>query len=178
MLLPSSRTRTEGNATRALRVSVATVAAALAVTATLAGCGSDDKDSAAATSTSSIAATTTAATRSNAPAPTAEALQATLTAFADPAKPAADKAKLMVDGDKRVALIEQMNKGLANYQVTFTVSDVKQNGAEADAKVAVVSPHGTMPDVPMSWQYSDGVWKISDKAACTILGMARAACQP
>ncbi|WP_067526235.1 hypothetical protein [Nocardia uniformis] len=157
---------------------MATVAAALAVTATLAGCGSDDKDSGAATSTSSIAANTTTATATDAPAPTAAALQATLTEFADPATPAADKAELVVDGDKRVALIEQMNQGLANYQVTFAVSDVQQNGAEADAKVAVTSPHGTMPDVPMNWQYTDGAWKISDKAACTILGMARAACQP
>lgn len=177
MLLPSSRTRSEVNATRTIRVSVAIAAAALAVTATLAGCGSDDRDSTATSSSSSVSASVTKA-QAAAPAPTAEQLQATLTEFADPAKPAADKAKLVVDGDKRVALIEQMNKGLANYQVTFAVSDVQANGDKADAKVAVTSPHGTMPNLPMSWQYIDGTWKISDAAACSILGMARAACQP
>ncbi|MCU1643142.1 MAG: hypothetical protein JWN03_3417 [Nocardia sp.] len=162
------------NATRTLRVSVATVAAAVAVTATLAGCGSDDKNSAADTST----ATTSAAVVATAPAPTADQLQAVLTAFADPAKPAADKAKLVVDGDKRIPLIETMNQGLANYAVTFTVGDIKTTGNQADAKVSVGSPHGTMPDVPMGFQYVDGTWKLADSGACTILGMARAACQP
>ncbi|MFI6865446.1 hypothetical protein [Nocardia sp. NPDC050406] len=156
---------------------MAIVGAALAVTATLAGCGSEDKDSTATTSSSSVSATTTTAAAA-APAPTAEQLQATLNAFADPTKPASEKATLVVDGDKRVALIEQMNKGLANYQVTFAVSDVQATGDKADAKVAVTSPHGTMPNLPMSWQYVDGTWKISDAAACSILGMARAACQP
>lgn len=162
------------NATRTLRVSVATVAAAVAVTATLAGCGSDDKNSAAATST----ATTSAAVVATAPAPTADQLQAVLTAFADPAKPAADKAKLVVDGDKRIPLIETMNQGLANYAVTFAVTSITNNGNQADAKVTVGSPHGSMPDVPMSFQYVDGSWKLADSGACTILGMARAACQP
>ncbi|UGT44371.1 hypothetical protein LTV02_13660 [Nocardia yamanashiensis] len=119
-----------------------------------------------------------ASVASAAPAPTAAELQGVLTAFADPAKPAADKAKLVVDGDKRVALIETMNKGLANYQVSFTVGEIKTEGNKADAKVAVVSPHGTMPDVPMAFTYADGAWKLSDAGACTILGMARAACQP
>ncbi len=174
MLLPESRTRISGNVTRTLRVSVATVAAAIAVTATLAGCGSDDKGSA--QSGTSVSASTSAA--AVAPAPTAAELQGVLSAFADPAKPAADKAKLVVDGDKRVALIETMNKGLANYQVSFTVGEIKTEGNKADAKVSVVSPHGTMPDVPMSFTYVDGAWKLSDAGACTILGMARAACQP
>ncbi|MEV6067133.1 hypothetical protein AB0L82_11325 [Nocardia sp. NPDC052001] len=153
---------------------MATVAAALAVTATLAGCGSDDK-----TSTDSAATTSAAVTKAaTAPAPTAEQLQGVLTAFADPAKPAADKAKLVVDGDKRIALIETMNQGLAHYAVSFTVGEIKQTGDKADAKVSVVSPHGTMADVPMSFQYVDGTWKLADAGACTILGMARAACQP
>ncbi|MFE3188121.1 hypothetical protein ACFXHA_03875 [Nocardia sp. NPDC059240] len=148
---------------------MATVAALAAVTATLTACGSDDKGSSSSkTSTSSVAA---------APAPTAEALQGVLTAFADPAKPAADKAKLVVDGDKRLGNIDTMNQGLAHYQVGFTVGEIKQDGNKADAKVSVASPHGTMPDVPMTFQYSDGTWKLSDAGACTILGMARAACQ-
>ncbi|WP_328602936.1 hypothetical protein [Nocardia terrae] len=144
----------------------ATVAAA---TVTLTGCGSDDKGS----SSSNTTVSATAA----APAPTAEALQGVLTAFADPAKPAADKAKLVVDGDKRLGNIDTMNQGLSHYQVGFTVGEIKQDGTKADAKVSVTSPHGTMPDVPMAFQYSDGAWKLSDAGACTILGMARAACQ-
>lgn len=161
------------NATRTLRVSVATVAAVAAVTASLAGCSSDDKSSSDAkgsTTTSSAAAVT-------APAPTADTLQSVLTAFADPAKPAADKAKLVVDGDKRLGNIDTMNQGLAHYQVGFAVGEIKQDGTKADAKVSVTSPHGTMPDVPMSFQYTDSAWKLSDAGACTILGMARAACQ-
>ncbi|WP_459959840.1 hypothetical protein [Nocardia sp. IFM 10818] len=153
---------------------MAIAAAAVAATATLTGCGSDDKNN----STESATSASTSAQQAAAPAPTAAELQGVLTAFADPAKPAADKAKLVVDGDKRVALIETMNKGLANYQVTFAVGEVEADGAKADAKVSVTSPHGTMPDVPMSFAYSDGAWKLSDAGACTILGMARAACQP
>ncbi|GAB2536745.1 hypothetical protein [Nocardia heshunensis] len=148
---------------------MATVAALAAVTATLTGCSSDDKGSSSSKTSSSVAAA--------APAPTAEALQGVLTAFADPAKPAADKAKLVVDGDKRLGNIDTMNQGLAHYQVGFTVGEIKQDGTKADAKVSVTSPHGTMPDVPMTFQYSDGAWKLSDAGACTILGMARAACQ-
>ncbi len=162
------------NASRTLRVSVATVAAALAVTATLAGCGSDDKNSAETTVSTSASVTAAAV----APAPTAEQLQGVLTAFADPAEPAADKAKLVVDGDKRIGLIETMNQGLAHYAVSFTVGEIKTTGDKAEAKVSVASPHGTMPDVPMSFQYVDGTWKLADSGACTILGMARAACQP
>ncbi|WP_245717281.1 hypothetical protein [Nocardia jejuensis] len=153
---------------------MATAAAALAVTATLAGCGSDDKTSTE-SSTTSAASTSAAAA---APAPTADTLQGLLTAFADPAKPAADKAKLVVDGDKRISNIETMNQGLANYQVGFQVGEIKTEGTKADAKVGVTSPHGTMPDVPMTFAYTDGSWKLSDAGACTILGMARAACQP
>ncbi|MGW5226036.1 hypothetical protein ACWEP5_13950 [Nocardia niigatensis] len=157
------------NVTRTLRVSVATVAALAAVTATVTGCSSDDKGTASSTTTVPAAAT--------APAPTADALQGVLTAFADPAKPAADKAKLVVDGDKRLQNIDTMNQGLAHYQVGFTVGEIKQDGTKADAKVSVTSPHGTMPDVPMAFQYTGGAWKLSDAGACTILGMARAACQ-
>ncbi len=179
MLLPSSRTRYRVNATRTLRVSVATVAAALAVTGTLAGCGSDDTDSGSTTAAGSVSATTVAPDdNAAAPAVTAAELRSTLTTFADPAVPAADKAKLVTDGDQRVALIERMNQGLANYQVTFTVTEVRQDGDRADADVDVTSPHGTMPDVAMTWEYDDSTWKISDASACTILGMARAACQP
>lgn len=156
------------NVSRTLRVSLATVAALAAVTATVTACSSDDKGSSSTnTSVSSAAA---------APAPTAESLQSVLTAFADPAKPAADKAKLVVDGDKRLGNIETMNQGLAHYQVSFAVGEIKQDGTKADAKVSVTSPHGTMPDVPMAFQYADGTWKLSDAGACTVLGMARAAC--
>ncbi len=166
-------TRTLRVSSSTLRVSVATVAAFAAVTATLTGCGSDDKGS---SSPSSSAATGSSAAAA-APAPTAAALQSVLTAFADPAKPAADKAKLVVDGDKRLGNIDTMNQGLAHYQVGFTVGEIKQDGTKAEAKVSVTSPHGTMPDVPMTFQYSDGTWKLSDAGACTVLGMARAACQ-
>ncbi|AYF77498.1 hypothetical protein D7D52_30950 [Nocardia yunnanensis] len=166
MLLPTSRTP-------GLRVSLATVAALAAVTATVTGCSSDDKGSSSSNSTSPHSTSSVAA----APAPTAENLESVLTAFADPAKPAADKAKLVVDGDKRLGNIDTMNQGLSHYQVGFTVGEIKQDGNKADAKVSVTSPHGTMPDVPMAFQYSDGAWKLSDAGACTILGMARAACQ-
>ncbi|MEV6772168.1 hypothetical protein AB0N05_26420 [Nocardia sp. NPDC051030] len=153
---------------------MAIAAAALAVTATLAGCGSDDKTSTDSKASSTVSSSAAAA----APAPSAEALQALLTTFADPAKPAADKAKLVVGGDKRLTNIETMNQGLANYQVSFAVGEIKTDGNKADAKVSVTSPHGTMPDVPMSFTYADGAWKLSDAGACTILGMARANCQP
>ncbi|MFE6860980.1 hypothetical protein [Nocardia sp. NPDC057668] len=174
MLLPTGRIPGMRNVSRTLRVSVATAAAALAVTATVAGCGSEDNNH----STHSTSASATSQTQAAAPAPTAAELQGILTGFADPAKPAADKAKLVVGGEKRLANIETLNQGLAGYQVTFTVGEVKTEGNTATATVAVGSPHGAMPGVPIAFQYDGGSWKLADAGACTLLGMARAACQP
>ncbi|MGV9664109.1 hypothetical protein [Nocardia niigatensis] len=111
------------------------------------------------------------------PAPTADELRSTLTRFTDPAVPAADKANLMVNGGARISNIATMNKGLANYgSIGWTVSGVQANGDNANASVAIVSPHGTMPGVPMSWQHTDAGWQLSENTGCTILAMGKAPC--
>ncbi|MGF6886998.1 hypothetical protein ABIA39_005487 [Nocardia sp. GAS34] len=113
----------------------------------------------------------------DAPAPTSAELQGTLDRFADPGVPTAAKTNLVVDGNRHSANIDQMNKGLANYgKVGFTVSNVQAKGDDATAQVAVVSPHGTMPGVPMSWQHTAAGWQLSEKTGCTILAMAMAPC--
>lgn len=110
-------------------------------------------------------------------APAAEELQSTLTRFTDPSVPAADKTNLMVNGGARTANIEKMNQGLANYgTIGWTVSGVQANGDNANASVAISSPHGTMPGVPMSWQHTDAGWQLSENTACTILAMGKAPC--
>lgn len=111
------------------------------------------------------------------PAPSAEELQNTLTRFTDPTVSSADKAGLMVNGGARTANLDKMNQGLANYgTIGWNVSDVRANGDAADASVAIVSPHGTMPGVPMSWQHTDAGWQLSEGTACTILAMGKAPC--
>ncbi|MBF6170491.1 hypothetical protein IU476_03305 [Nocardia blacklockiae] len=163
-----------------MRLATATVCAALAVTG-ITACGSDTSDdSAAATTTAaaSSAAATSAHQHGDAAAPTPEALQATLDGFVDPAKPTADKEKLVVDGSKRTANIDTMTQGLANYgKITFAVSDVKIEGENATAQVVITSPHGPAPAMPMTWQHSDAGWQLSDASACQILAMGKAPCQ-
>ncbi|MVU83746.1 hypothetical protein GPX89_41740 [Nocardia sp. ET3-3] len=111
------------------------------------------------------------------PAPAAEELQSTLTRFTDPSIPAADKANLMVNGGARTANIDKMNQGLANYgTIGWTVSGVQADGDNANASVAISSPHGTMPGVPMTWQHTDAGWQLSENTACTILAMGKAPC--
>ncbi|MCM6775523.1 hypothetical protein NDR87_15395 [Nocardia sp. CDC159] len=110
--------------------------------------------------------------------PTPEALQATLDGLVDPAKPTADKEKLVVDGQKRAANIDTMTKGLANYgKILFTVSDVKTTGDTATAQVVITSPHGPAPAMPMTWQHTSAGWQLSDASACQILAMGMAPCQ-
>ncbi|MFI9503089.1 hypothetical protein [Nocardia sp. NPDC052566] len=159
---------------------MATAAAALAVTVGLAACGSDDKsDTAKATSTSAAASTSAAhGEHGKTAAPTAEELQATLTLLADPAKPTADKTAAIVNGEKRSANIDKMNQGLAGYNLTFAVSDIKVEGPKATAQVVINSPHGAAPAMPLTWENIDGKWKLSDASACTMLGFAQAPCTP
>jgi len=171
--------------TRSLRAGIVTAAAAIALTVGLVGCSDDESDTAATSTTSTSAAATTSATASTGAgaeghshdAPTAAELQATLDQFADPAKPAAEKTGLIIDGDKRVANIEMMNAALGGYgALTFTVTDVTVEGETATAPVVITSPHGAAPAMPLTWQHEDDAWKISDASACTLLGFAQAPC--
>gem|GEM_PF-5372471 len=113
----------------------------------------------------------------DAPAPTPGQLQSTLDQFADPGVPTAAKTQLVVNGNQHSANIDKMNKGLANYgKVGFTVSNVQTSGDNAKAQVAIVSPHGTMPGVPMSWQHTGAGWELTESTGCTILAMSMAPC--
>ncbi len=163
---------------RILRVSVATATAALAVTVGLAGCSSDDNKSDAKVSSSSVVASSSAAATGNAAAPTPETLQAVLVKLSDPAVPTAEKTKLIVDGEKRTANIDQMNKGLAGYTLTYAVADITTQGNTATAQVTITSPHGAVPPMPLSWENVGGTWKLSDASGCLMLGFAQAPCVP
>ncbi|MGY4102572.1 hypothetical protein ACW2Q0_23885 [Nocardia sp. R16R-3T] len=165
-----------------LRMSMVITAAALAATVGLTGCGSDDKSDTKATSTTSAAATTGAAghgDHGSAAAPTAETLIAVLDTISDPAKPTSEKTKLIVDGEKRTANIDQMNQALGGYgKLTYTVADITTSGNSATGQVTITSPHGTVPAMPMTWDYVDGTWKLSDASGCLMLGFAQAPCAP
>lgn len=167
---------------RTLRTSMVIAAAAMAATVGLTGCGSDDKSDAKATSTTSAAASTSAAghgDHGNAAAPTAETLTAVLDALSDPAKPTSEKTKLIVDGEKRAANIDQMNQALGNYgKLTYAVADITTSGNSATAQVTITSPHGTAPAMPLTWEHVDGAWKLSDASGCLMLGFAQAPCVP
>jgi hypothetical protein len=167
--------------TRTLRVSLATAAAALAISGALTACGSDDDSStsAATSATISAAASGTHDHGDHATgAPTAETLQATLVKLADPNVPTAEKSKLIVNGDKRTANIDQMNAGLQGYTLTFAVADLTTQGNTANAQVTISSPHGAAPAVPLTWENVDGTWKLSDASGCLLFGFAQAPCVP
>ncbi|WP_174186492.1 hypothetical protein [Nocardia barduliensis] len=165
---------------RTLRISLATAAAALALSGALAACGSDDDStSAAASATTSAAASDTHSHGDHATgAPTAETLQSVLVKLADPKVPTPEKSKLVVNGDKRTANIDQMNAGLQGYTLTFTVTDVTTQGDTANAQVAITSPHGAAPAMPLTWEKVDGTWKLSDASGCLLFGLAQAPCVP
>ncbi|MGY2010413.1 hypothetical protein ACW9HJ_18205 [Nocardia gipuzkoensis] len=166
---------------RTLRVSLATAAAAVALCGALAACGSDDDSttSAATSATTSAAASGTHSHGDHATgAPTAETLQAVLVKLADPNVPTPEKSKLIVNGEQRTANIDQMNKGLQGYALTFTVADITTQGTTANAQVTIASPHGASPAVPLSWENVDGAWKLSDASGCLLLGFAQAPCVP
>ncbi|MFQ6392701.1 hypothetical protein ACLMAJ_04560 [Nocardia sp. KC 131] len=160
---------------------MATAVAAVAVTVGLTACGSDDKADTAEASTTTSAAATSAdhGAHGTETAPTADDLKATLVLVADPTKSTAEKTAVIVNGDKRTANIDQMNQALGAYgTLIFAVTDVKVEGTTATAQVVITSPHGSAPAMPMTWEHVDGKWKLSDAAACTMLGFAQAACTP
>lgn len=146
-------------------VAVGAVVFALGMSA----CSSDDA--------SDTAATTSAATSSAAvAAPTSDELLGTLQVLVDPARPVDEKTVVVVDGDERRPNLEAMTAAMANYPVSFTVTDVQVEGDTATANVAIVSPHGTAAPTAWTWENVDGTWKVSDESTCTLLGMARAGC--
>lgn len=165
---------------RTLRLSLVTATAAVAISGAVAACGSDDD------STGAASSATTSAAASGTPdhsvhatgAPTAETLQAVLAKLADSTVPTPEKAKLIVNGEKRTANIDQMNKGLQGYALTFAVADITTEGNTANAQVTITSPHGAAPAVPLSWENVDGTWKLSDASGCLLLGFAQAPCVP
>ncbi|WP_040790987.1 hypothetical protein [Nocardia paucivorans] len=185
--------------TRTLRLSrIAVAAAAVALVVGLTACGSDDGGSD--TATTSATATDTAAhdhgeehdhdddhddnrddDRDDAHAPSADALRGGLDTFVDPQVSTADKAKIVVGGEKLTANIDQMNRELAGYgELTFAVADIDVDDEQATAQVTITSPHGTAPAMPMTWQHDHGSdsWKLSEQSACVLLGFAKAPCVP
>ena len=146
-------------------VAVGAVVFALGMSA----CSSDDASDTAATSS---AATSSAAVA----APTSDELLGTLQVLVDPARPVDEKTVVVVDGDERRPNLEAMTAAMANYPVSFTVTDVQVEGDTATANVAIVSPHGTAAPTAWTWENVDGTWKVSDESTCTLLGMARAGC--
>ncbi|WP_330181105.1 hypothetical protein OHB26_32680 [Nocardia sp. NBC_01503] len=113
----------------------------------------------------------------DAPAPSPEELQSTLDRFVDPTVATVDKEQLMVSGERRASNIDTMTSKLGNYgKIGFGVSNIQVDGDNANASVAIISPHGTMPGVPMSWQHTAAGWQLSENTGCTILSMGRAPC--
>ncbi len=113
----------------------------------------------------------------DAPAPTPGQLESTLNQFSDPGVATGAKTQIMVNGGAHSGNIDRMNQGLQNYgHVGFTVSNVQATGNTAKAQVAIVSPHGTMPGVPMTWQNTGGKWELTEQTGCTILAMSMQPC--
>jgi streptogramin lyase len=149
----------------------------------LVGCSSDDSDdaatattTAAATSTSTSADATTSGSAAAANTPSAEALNATLTTFFDPAVPANEKAALVDDGEKQAAVLEQFNGVLQGYQLTAEVGEVTPVDEDTvKTSTTIAGPHGGAPTTVV-FEEENGAWVISTESVCTILGMGRLTC--
>ena len=157
-------------------VAVAAVAVSLGLTA----CGSDDDSTSDASTTTSAQNSTTAAQTSAAASTTADAaadpataeLQAVLVGLSDPAKPATEKADLIVNGDTRLTNLETLTAALAGYgQITYVLKDVVITDTTANANVDVTTIHGT-GTMPLTWENVDGSWKLSDASGCMLLAAA------
>lgn len=172
---------------RLSRVAAATAAAA-ALALGLTACGSDDDggDTAAA---GSVAATTSAAAHDHgddhdqgdtAPAPTAQSLQSTLEQITNPDVPVDEKVKLIDDGENRRDILEKLNAALQSYRgITYQVGEVTVDGDTATGQTTITSPSGqSAPPMPMTWEYDDGSWKLSDAGACVLFGFAQLPCSP
>lgn len=157
-----------------IRKSLVAAAAAL-VAVGVASCSSDDSSTA--DSTTTVSATTEAAA-AEAPAdvPSADALNATLVTFFDPAVPAADKAALIVAGEKQAPLLDQFNGVLKGYPLTTAVTAVAPVDADTvKATATVTGPHGGAP-TDLTFDQVDGKWVISESAVCTVFSMGRLTC--
>lgn len=156
---------------------VAVAATALVLT----GCSSNNDDSAASTSSSaassSAAATTSDLSSTGATVPTADDLKFTLTQISDPAVTVAAKSTLIAKGTERTAQLEQLNAGLANYPLSYDVENVQSDATSATADVAITSPHGAAPAMPMGWDITGpNEYVLNETSTCAILGMARIQC--
>lgn len=153
-----------------IRKSLVAAAAAL-VAVGVASCSSDD-------STTTEATATTTATAADAPAdvPTADALNATLVTFFDPAVPAADKTALIVSGEKQAPVLDQFNGVLKGYPLTTAVTAVAPVDADTvKATATITGPHGGAP-TDLTFDQVDGKWVISESAVCTVFSMGRLTC--
>ncbi|MBJ8345605.1 hypothetical protein [Antrihabitans sp. YC2-6] len=122
---------------------------------------------------------TTTAVVPDLPAPTTEFLQDSLARFVDPAIPADQKVGLVVDGLQFVPLIDSMNTALADYgRITFAVNAVEVQGNQAIAAVEVTTP--LTPPIPLrnvTWENSDGTWRLTPSTTCNLLAFGRTSCQ-
>jgi hypothetical protein len=152
-------------------------ASLLAIALSLPGCGSDDTKAAATSSPAPAAATSSANSSGAIAAPTPEQLTTLLNALIDPDKPAAEKAKLMTNGESRVAKIDEFNKKMNGYKVTFNPTKIALQGTSATSEVQVTSAMApaAMP-VPMTFDNAAGVWKLSEASTCTIFGFSGIQC--
>ncbi|MBC2638314.1 MULTISPECIES: hypothetical protein [unclassified Rhodococcus (in: high G+C Gram-positive bacteria)] len=162
------------NGTSAIGRSVVAVGAVVLALG-MSACSSDDSSGTTAT-TSAATSSTSSASGAAVAAPTSAELLRTLQLLVDPARPVDDKTGVVVDGDERRPNLEAMTAAMANYPVSFTVTDVQVEGDTATANVAIVSPHGTAAPTAWTWENVDGTWKVSDESTCTLLGMARVGC--
>ncbi|WP_063061219.1 nuclear transport factor 2 family protein [Nocardia sienata] len=172
---------------RLSRVAAATAAAA-ALALGLTACGSDD-DSGDAAASSSVAVSTSAAAHDHgddhdhgdtAAAPTAESLQAGLEQITNPDVPVDEKVKLIDDGENRRDILEKLNAALQTYRgITYQVGEVTVDGDTATGVTTITSPSGqSAPPMPLTWEYEDGTWKLSDASACVLFGFAQLPCSP
>ncbi|MFI1460059.1 nuclear transport factor 2 family protein [Nocardia carnea] len=171
---------------RLFRIAAATAAAvALALGST--ACGSDDDTGT--TATSSVAVTTSASAHDHgddpehgdsADAPTAQSLQSILEQITNPDVTVDEKVNLIVDGENRRGLLEQLNAALQNYRgLSYTVTDITVEGDTATGQTTITSPRGgSAPPAPVTWEEDDGAWKLSDDGACLLLGFAQIPCAP
>lgn len=145
--------------------------AAVAAACSLAACGGDKADKQDDAKDQATAAATSSA--ANVPTPTAADLNAVLATATDPAAPVEAKVRTVENGETAPELFETMTRSKQESHAEFVVKEPLLPGYTPNSVFATVA--FTLPDRPeqtadnVEFVYLDGVWKLSQSWACTLI---------
>lgn len=154
-----------------MKYSKLTVAILSAATACgLAACGSEDAAQPAAASSAEVAASTQA---QQVPLPTAEDLNAVLATAIDPNTSLEAKIATVQNGDQAAELFETMTASKiesgADFQVVQPILPGYTDNSVLATVILMLPEREAQPSENVEFVFEDGVWKLSQSWACTLI---------